>query len=101
MRLDRRKASPRGERRLVSSFFDDRVVNILGLNRHVGSDPYPTPGHLNEALPDRDKVILPTLASAKAMDRMDWTKTAVDAVGLRPPASGAFMPVKPTPIAGP
>jgi len=42
-----------------SSSFDDGVVNILGLNRHVGSDPYLTP------------------------------------------ASGAFMPVKPTPIAGP
>jgi len=35
------------------------------------------------------------IASAKAMARMDWTKTFVEASGLRPTASEAFMPIKP------
>src|SRR6516165_1285395 len=41
------------------------------------------------------------MASAKAMARMDWTKTFVEASGLRPTASEAFMPIKPTPRAAP
>src|SRR6267378_7538714 len=35
------------------------------------------------------------------MARMDWTRIFVAAPGLRPTASEAFMPMKPTPIAAP
>src|SRR5947207_15878423 len=41
------------------------------------------------------------MASAKAMARMDWTRIFVEAPGLRPTASEAFIPMKPTPIAAP
>src|SRR5215472_17682011 len=41
------------------------------------------------------------MASAKAMARMDWTRIFVAAPGLRPTASEAFMPMKPTPRAPP
>ena len=41
------------------------------------------------------------MASAKAMDRIDWTRIFVDATGLRPTASEAFAPIKPTPMAAP
>src|SRR5215469_14605471 len=41
------------------------------------------------------------MASAKAMARMDWTRTFVEASGFRPTASEAFMPIKPTPSAAP
>src|SRR5215469_6803289 len=35
------------------------------------------------------------------MARMDWTRTFVEASGLRPTASEAFIPIKPTPMAAP
>src|SRR5262249_39163845 len=35
------------------------------------------------------------------MARMDWTRTFVEASGLRPTASEAFMPIRPTPMAAP
>src|SRR5512144_1257739 len=35
------------------------------------------------------------------MARMDWTRIFVAAPGLRPTASEAFMPMKPTPRAAP
>src|SRR5215831_5936812 len=35
------------------------------------------------------------------MARMDWTRIFVEAPGLRPTASEAFMPIKPTPRAAP
>src|SRR6266436_2470040 len=41
------------------------------------------------------------MASAKAMARIDWTRIFVEAPGLRPTASEAFMPMKPTPTAAP
>src|SRR5262249_21876512 len=41
------------------------------------------------------------MASAKAMDRIDWTRTGVAAPGLRPTAIAAPAPIKPTPIAAP
>src|SRR5690349_720455 len=41
------------------------------------------------------------MASAKAMARMDWTRIFVEAPGLRPTASEAFIPMKPTPTAAP
>src|SRR6185295_9985398 len=41
------------------------------------------------------------MASAKAMARIDWTRIFVEAPGLRPTASEAFMPMKPTPRAAP
>src|SRR5690242_19159406 len=41
------------------------------------------------------------MASAKAMARMDWTNIFVEAPGLRPTASEAFIPMKPTPMAAP
>src|SRR5215467_4463939 len=41
------------------------------------------------------------MASAKAMARMDWTRTFVEASGFRPTASEAFMPINPTPRAAP
>src|SRR5437899_12853038 len=41
------------------------------------------------------------MASAKAIDRMDWTKIFVAAPGLRPTAVEAAVPIKPTPTAAP
>src|SRR5580765_5470403 len=41
------------------------------------------------------------MASANAMARMDWTRIFVAAPGLRPTASEAFIPIKPTPTAAP
>src|SRR5204863_6709473 len=41
------------------------------------------------------------MASANAMARIDCTRILVDAPGLRPTASEAFMPMNPTPIAAP
>src|SRR6187200_1472960 len=41
------------------------------------------------------------MASANAMARIDWTSTFVDAPGLRPTASDAFIPIIPTAMAAP
>src|SRR5256885_15333688 len=41
------------------------------------------------------------MASANAIVIRDWTKTLVEAPGLRPTASAPFIPMKPTPIAAP
>src|SRR5215470_12946994 len=41
------------------------------------------------------------MASANAMAKMDCTKILVDAPGLRPTASEAIMPIRPTLIAAP
>src|SRR5579859_4064278 len=41
------------------------------------------------------------MASAKAIARIDCTRIGVAAPGLRPTASEAFMPMKPTPSAAP
>src|SRR4029434_4132939 len=42
-----------------------------------------------------------TIAAAKEIDRIDWTRTGVAAPGLRPTAMAAPAPIKPTPIAAP
>src|SRR6266403_1925001 len=41
------------------------------------------------------------MASAKAIDKMDWTRIFVAAPGLRPTAVEAAVPIKPTPTAAP
>src|SRR5438876_12386863 len=41
------------------------------------------------------------MASANAMARIDCTRILVEAPGLRPTASEAFMPINPTPRAAP
>src|SRR5690242_2320847 len=41
------------------------------------------------------------MASAKAIERMDWTRIFVAAPGLRPTAVEAAVPIKPTPTAAP
>src|ERR1017187_252106 len=41
------------------------------------------------------------MASAKAIARIACTRTLVEEPGLRPTASEAFMPMKPTPMAAP
>src|SRR5215469_16023316 len=41
------------------------------------------------------------MASAKAIDKIDWTRTLVEEPGLRPTATEAPMPINPMPISTP